>query len=171
MSCQLHPTVPQSTTLPPTTTEKPTTTELPTTRGLPTTTRAPTTTVKPTTTGLPTTTELPITTESPTTMEVPTTTKSPTTTELAPSTTAIPPTTTEKTAHPACLPGTRYNAVLVDENKVTYFFTGEQFWTVNSALEKSEPKNIRDFWREVDTPVDAAYRNKRGHIVFFKGPR
>lgn len=139
----------------------PTTTRSPTTKESPTTTETPSTTKAPSTTEAPTTTEQPTTTEAPTTTEKPTTTESPTT--------SVQPTTTNPGDHPSCSPGTRYDAVFVDANDLTYFFKGDQFWTVNSVLEKSEPKQVRDSWPDVITPVDAAYRNSRGSIVFFKG--
>lgn len=143
-----------ATTQTPTTTESPSTTESPTSTGtstgVPTTTEQSTTTEPPVTSELPTTTELPITTGSTSTTEIPITTKQP--------------------QHPACLPGTRYDAVFSGD-KLTYFFSGDQFWTVNNSLEKSDPYKITDFWSDVQCPLDAAFRNENGNIVFFKGGR
>ena len=79
------------------TTESSTSTESPTSGGLPTTTEESTSTEAPVTS---TTAELPMTTESTSTTEILITKKQP--------------------KHPACLPGTRYDAVFGDE-KLTYF--------------------------------------------------
>jgi len=59
----------------------------------------------------------------------------------------------------------------VGENLLTYFFSGDWFWMVNRFLTKSEPERVKDYWPEVQTPVDAAYRNRRGAFVFFKGSK
>jgi len=157
------------TTETPTTTEPPTTAEPPTTTELLTTTETQTTTDPPTTTESASSTEPPITTGQPSTTELPTTdltTVLPATTTIAPNTTDIPSTKVNPSGHPACSPGTRYDAVFVDD--FTYFFKGDQFWTVNNVLQKSEPKQVRDYWPDVPTPVDAAYCNKAGHVMFFK---
>ena len=150
------------------TTQTPTTTESPSTTQTPTTTESPSTTESPTSTGIPTTTEQSTTTEPPVTSELPTTTELPMTTGST-STTEIP-ITTKQPQHPACLPGTRYDAVFSDD-KLTYFFSGDQFWTINNSLEKSDPYKITDFWSDVQCPLDAAFRNENGNIVFFKGGR
>ena len=137
----------QITTESPSTTESSTSTESPTSGGPPPTTEESTSTEAPVTS---TTAELPMTTESTSTTEIPITKK--------------------QHKHPACLPGTRYDAVFGDE-KSTYFFSGDQFWTVNNSLEKSDPYKITDFWSDVRCPLDAAFRDENGDIVFFKGGR
>ncbi|CAH3128318.1 unnamed protein product [Pocillopora meandrina] len=49
--------------------------------------------------------------------------------------------------------------------------SADQFWTGNNSLEKSDPYKITDFWSNVRCPLDAAFRDENGDIVFFKGGR
>ena len=46
---------------------------------------------------------------------------------------------------------------------------GDNFWIVDRALRRRGPWPIKSFWRDIKIPLDAAYLNKRGNVVFFKG--
>lgn len=82
-----------------------------------------------------------------------------------------PPTPTA--IHPACKPGTKYDAVVMERDRRgkfhTHFFHREMFWTLNERLQRGRPRRVSDYWPDVRTPIDAAYRNGRGNIVFFTG--
>ena len=68
-----------------------------------------------------------------------------------------------------CHSSVRYDAVFVGPSGWTYFFVGDHFWILSSRLRRRGPHTVESYWKEVKTPVDAAYLNKRGNIVFFKG--
>lgn len=82
-----------------------------------------------------------------------------------------PPTPTA--IHPACKPGTKYDAVVMERDRRgkfhTHFFHREMFWTLNERLQRGRPRRVSDYWPDVRTPIDAAYRNRNGNIVFFTG--
>ena len=87
-----------------------------------------------------------------------------------------PPTPTA--IHPACKPGTKYDAVVMEKvtekdggGKLfhTHFFHREIFWTVDERLQRKKPRRVSDYWPDVRTPIDAAYRNTNENIVFFTG--
>ncbi|KAJ7357480.1 hypothetical protein OS493_024996 [Desmophyllum pertusum] len=177
-----NPTTTEATTTKPTTTEatttKPTTTEATTTK--PTTTEA--TTTKPTTTEAtttkPTTTEA--TTTKPTTTEA--TTSKPTTTEATTSKpTTIEPTTTETTTTEAETPTPslpvldickveKFDSFMMGRDGRTYVFKGDYFWVLSTRLRVEKgPIKITSMWKELKTPINSAYTNRNGRIVFIKG--
>ena len=105
-------------------------------------------------------------------------TKKPTKPTRAPRTTPStqpPPTDppTPTAIHPACKPGTKYDAVVMERDRRgkfhTHFFHREMFWTLNERLQRGRPRRVSDYWPDVRTPIDAAYRNRNGNIVFFTG--
>ena len=93
------------------------------------------------------------------------------TTTQRPRITLRPRTVTSRPTQPdLCDSSVRYDAVSLDpRRRMTYFFVGNWFWIVDRRLRRSGPFTIKSFWKEVKTPVDAVYRNKRRNIVFFKG--
>ena len=107
----------------------------------------------------PSTTTEPIT--SPTSLPATTPTPTPPT----------PPPTFEPGVHPACRIESRYDAVVPDGSWSTHFIEGDWFWSLTANLIKSEPKRVKDYWPDVITPINAAYRNKAGNLVFFSGSR
>ena len=48
---------------------------------------------------------------------------------------------------------------------------GDKFWMVSKRLRRDGPWLIKQVWKEIDTPVDAAYLNRQNHVVFFKGSK
>ena len=68
-----------------------------------------------------------------------------------------------------CSSTIRYDAVFVGPGKWTYFVVGDRFWLVDRALRRYGPWIITKFYKHIKTPVDAAYLNKLGNVVFFKG--
>ena len=80
---------------------------------------------------------------------------------------------TSTTIPSACKPRTKYDAVVMEKDRRgkshTHFFHRELFWTLNERLQRGEPKRVSDYWPDVRTPIDAAYRNRKGNIVFFTG--
>lgn len=80
------------------------------------------------------------------------------------------PVTPSPTPPDLCDRSVHYDAVSLDPRRMkSYFFVGNWFWVVNRRLSRGDPYAVKSFWKKVKTPVDAAYRNKRGNIVFFKG--
>lgn len=160
-----------TTTEPPTTTPKATTktttTETPTTTPKETTeastTETPTTTPKPATTGISTTTPKETTklsTETPTTTVI--STKQPTKATPTPSIVAILDICQIKT----------FDAFVMGFDRKTYVFSGNYFWVLGVRLGvESGPTLISSKWKELNTPIDSAYTNWNGRIVFFKGNR
>lgn len=105
-------------------------------------------------------------------------TKKPTKPTRAPRTTPStqpPPTDppTPTAIHPACKPGTKYDAVVMERDRRgnfhTHFFHREMFWTLNERLQRGRSRRVSDYLPDVRTPIDAAYRNGKGNIVFFTG--
>ena len=93
------------------------------------------------------------------------------TTTPTPAPTPTPPPTFEPGVHPACRPASKYDAVVADGSWSTHFIQGDWFWSLSPRLIKGEPKRVKDYWPHVITPVNAAYRNKKGNLVFFSGSR
>ena len=85
------------------------------------------------------------------------------------------PETPKPDVHLACRPGTTYDAVVVEVDsrgtQFTHFFQGHYFFTLTRRLQRGGAKKVKDYFPHVRTPVDAAYRNKQGNIVFFTGSR
>jgi len=52
----------------------------------------------------------------------------------------------------------------------TYVFSGDYFWVVGVRLGvESGPTKITSKWKELKTPINSAYTNWDGRMVFFKG--
>ena len=52
----------------------------------------------------------------------------------------------------------------------TYVFSGDYFWVLSASLNvEGGPIKITNKWKELETPIDSAYTNPDGRIVFFKG--
>jgi len=68
-----------------------------------------------------------------------------------------------------CSSTIRYDTVFVGPGKWTYFVVGDSFWLVDRALRRYGPWTITKFYKHIKTPLDAAYLNKLGNVVFFKG--
>ena len=68
-----------------------------------------------------------------------------------------------------CSSNVRYDAVFVGPNKWTYFVVGDRFWLLDRALRRRGPWTLTRYYRDIKTPVDAAYLNRLGNVVFFKG--
>ncbi|KAL9954705.1 hypothetical protein ACROYT_G042276 [Oculina patagonica] len=89
--------------------------------------------------------------------------------------TAKPETPKPNGVHLACKPGTTYDAIVVEEDtrggQVTHFFHGDSLFTLSRSLRRGNVKKVKDYFPEVRTPINAAYRNKQGKVVFFSGSR
>lgn len=68
-----------------------------------------------------------------------------------------------------CSSTVRYDTVFVGTNRWTYFVVGDKFWILDRQLRRRGPYTITRYWRDIKTPLDAAYHNKKGNVVFFKG--
>ncbi|EDO48606.1 predicted protein, partial [Nematostella vectensis] len=64
----------------------------------------------------------------------------------------------------------RYDAWLLGKDGVTYAFTGDYYFTITdpSLIGGKGPFKVADKWKELRTPIDAAYTRKDGRYVFFK---
>lgn len=89
--------------------------------------------------------------------------------------TAKPETPKPDGVHLACKPGTTYDAIVVEEDtrgsQKTHFFHGDSFFTLEKNLRRGDVKKVKDYFPEVRTPINAAYRNKQGNVVFFTGSK
>lgn len=64
----------------------------------------------------------------------------------------------------------KFNSFLMGADGRTYVFSGDYFWVLSiSLIIQSGPTKITSRWRELQTPIDSAYTNHDGRIVFFKG--
>ena len=61
-----------------------------------------------------------------------------------------------------------FDAVFVDANSLTYFFSGKYFWIVQESGKTRGPFLIKQKWSNLPAEgIDAAYQS-RGNITFFK---
>ncbi|XP_078350865.1 macrophage metalloelastase-like isoform X2 [Oculina patagonica] len=126
----------------------------------PTARKVPTPATKKTTTKATTTTKRPPVTPRPAVV----------TPRVTPRPAVVTPRVTPRPEIPnLCSSTVRYDTVFVGQHRRTYFVVGNKFWTVDRGLRRHGPWTLTAFWRHVKTPVDAAYLNGRGNIVFFKG--
>ncbi|XP_022784411.1 72 kDa type IV collagenase-like isoform X1 [Stylophora pistillata] len=68
-----------------------------------------------------------------------------------------------------CRSTVRYDTVFVGTNRWTFFVVGDKFWIVDRQLRRRGPYTITSYYRDIKVPLDAAYLNKKGNVVFFKG--
>ena len=64
----------------------------------------------------------------------------------------------------------KFDAFLMGTDGRTYVFSGDYFWVLSVGLEvESGPIKITSRWKELKTPINSAYTNRDGRVVFFKG--
>ena len=64
----------------------------------------------------------------------------------------------------------KFDSFLMGIDGRTYAFSGDYFWVLSVRLTlESGPIKITSTWKELKTPIDSAYTNRDGRIVFFKG--
>ena len=64
------------------------------------------------------------------------------------------------------------DAVVTTADKRTYTFSGKHFWEIKDTGGAAGPFEIKDYWRDLEENIDAAYTNQNlGHTIFFKGNR
>lgn len=68
-----------------------------------------------------------------------------------------------------CRSTVRYDTVFVGTNRWTFFVVGDKFWIVDRQLRRRGPYTITSYYSDIKVPLDAAYLNKKGNVVFFKG--
>jgi len=118
---------------------------------------------KPTARKLPTPTTVKTTTKATTKASTKATTTRP---RVTPRPAVVTP---RPTVPDLCSSSVRYDTVFVGPNKWTFFVVGDRFWLVDRVLRRRGPWTITRYYRHIKTPVDAAYLNRRGNVVFFKG--
>ena len=65
-----------------------------------------------------------------------------------------------------------YDTLFMDSDRKTYAFKGERYWVISSASGaglESGPHMISSKWKELSTPVDAAYTKQGSRTFFFRG--
>jgi hypothetical protein len=86
--------------------------------------------------------------------------------ETAPPSDAAP---TKLPSHACSVPS--FDAVFAGADRITYFFSGEHYWTVLESGKPEGPFVIQKNWPELPSEgIDAAYQSE-GKTTFFKGRR
>ena len=64
----------------------------------------------------------------------------------------------------------KFDSFLMGMDGRTYVFSRDHFWVLSVKLTlESGPIKISSKWKELKTPIDSAYTNRDGRIVFFRG--
>ena len=64
----------------------------------------------------------------------------------------------------------KFDSFMMGMDGRTYVFSGDFFWVLSVDLNIEEgPIKITSKWKELKTPINSAYTNRDGRMVFFKG--
>lgn len=64
----------------------------------------------------------------------------------------------------------RFDSFMMGADGKTYVFSGDYFWVLSASLSVEDgPLKVTSKWKELETPINSAYTNRDGRMVFFKG--
>ena len=64
------------------------------------------------------------------------------------------------------------DAMVTTQDKRTYAFSGKHFWEIKDTGGADGPFEIKDYWRDLEENIDAAYTVQAlGQTIFLKGNR